>query len=901
MYGQCWLINIMPLLLILSWQHSYATAPVGLDAMKHFELLPYFKEGVLSRQFSSHDRTGGNSDGGTETSGIESYLYREDNKYVIFDVQGPGCIYRIWFTGLPSGNIQFYFDDEDTPRVDMDINDFFSGSVAPFLTPLVGNNSVSSGGFYCYLPLPFTRSCRIMTTNFPHYYNIDYQIFASTEGITTFTGRENSLAVREMWNRVGIDPKDTTTNTILIDTVAIAADSSFEINIDGPGCINSIKIKIPQLTSSIVTDDGRAHMGYSQFKLRVAHTITGIRIKRRLDYGVGNQVGAVYIDGDSIGIWSTPGTDPIHKWRDSELLIPLPATGKDHITVKIKFVSSNYDWNEFHYWLYSLVGEKDSLTDELDVGNTISEAAHEYTIFGQTWAGVRTFLYPSQSIDNTLNKIWLQIYWDDESTPSVNTPIGEFFGSGLGEADVRALPVGMTTSDDGFYYCYFPMPYNEVARIVFVNKDTTRIDPLIVQIQYDTKPYEGLGTTAGYFHAIWRSEYPTTYGHDYTILETTGKGHLVGCVLTMSSVNTAYRWYLEGDERLYIDGNLSPQLYGTGTEDFFNGGWYFQYGPFTLPVHGNPIHVEEAIDHTGCYRFFLSDCIPFNSSIKLGIEHGPQNDAVANYSSVAYWYGIADVGISLCDELDVGDTASEATHNYHFIGETWAGTQTYFYEGDADNVAITDDGRALIGACVFTVSIPPSNEGIRLRRRLDQSVGRQRANVYIDNNLVGTWYTPEHNTSKRWLDSDFEIPPPYTKDKEQITVKIEVSSPTPWYEFHYWVFAHIPAQTGIEERQTIAANPIILLNYPNPFSQSTVIKLELPITNNQLPITLAIYDLLGRIVRTLVDEPVTNFQLPITIIWDGCDDNGKRVAPGIYFCQIKVDGFTKTKKMVILR
>jgi len=67
MYGQCWLINIMPLLLILSWQHSYATAPVGLDAMKHFELLPYFKEGVLSRQFSSHDRTGGNSDGGTET------------------------------------------------------------------------------------------------------------------------------------------------------------------------------------------------------------------------------------------------------------------------------------------------------------------------------------------------------------------------------------------------------------------------------------------------------------------------------------------------------------------------------------------------------------------------------------------------------------------------------------------------------------------------------------------------------------------------------------------------------------------------------------------------------------------------------------------------------------------
>ena len=90
-------------------------------------------------------------------------------------------------------------------------------------------------------------------------------------------------------------------------------------------------------------------------------------------------------------------------------------------------------------------------------------------------------------------------------------------------------------------------------------------------------------------------------------------------------------------------------------------------------------------------------------------------------------------------------------------------------------------------------------------------------------------------------------------------------------------------------------------NYPNPFSQSTVIRLEIPISNSQLPITLTIYDLSGRLVRTLIDKPITSHQSPITITWDGKDNLSSPVPSGIYFCQLKTQDLCVTKKMIIMR
>jgi hypothetical protein len=129
-------------------------------------------------------------------------------------------------------------------------------------------------------------------------------------------------------------------------------------------------------------------------------------------------------------------------------------------------------------------------------------------------------------------------------------------------------------------------------------------------------------------------------------------------------------------------------------------------------------------------------------------------------------------------------------------------TGAYWYDGEYNNVLfqtppVEDDGVALTGSSEFTVRIDPANRGVRLRRRLDKSVNRQKANVYVDGRRVleRPWYTVDHDKTYRdirWVDSDFEIPAHYTAGKSQIALKIENANgpEKPWNEFRYWVFSH---------------------------------------------------------------------------------------------------------------
>jgi hypothetical protein len=102
------------------------------------------------------------------------------------------------------------------------------------------------------------------------------------------------------------------------------------------------------------------------------------------------------------------------------------------------------------------------------------------------------------------------------------------------------------------------------------------------------------------------------------------------------------RTYLEGDDIGYVNGSGSPQLHGTGTEDFYEGGWYWNRGPFTDPLNGEPSREDGAL---GCmavcdsaYRLMIAESIPFTKSINYGIEHGNENTVQAVYSSTAFWY-----------------------------------------------------------------------------------------------------------------------------------------------------------------------------------------------------------------------------------------------------------------------
>ncbi|MBI1853326.1 MAG: DUF2961 domain-containing protein [Planctomycetes bacterium] len=242
--------------------------------------------------------------------------------------------------------------------------------------------------------------------------------------------------------------------------------------------------------------------------------------------------------------------------------------------------------------------------------------------------GIRIAALPRQR--DLLRGAAIRIWWDDEKDPSVEAPLADFFGCGFGDRRFQSLPIGMT--DDG-YYCYFPMPFARNARVEIANESPLPMATLHTEVTH--RPLDGPPRSSGRFHARWHRA-TTEAGKPHVILEARGRGHYVGCTMAMQGTTGIH--FLEGDEQVFVDGAKEPSIIGTGTEDFFSGGWYFATGEFSLGFHGVPLK-DEGISRIAAYRFQIGDCVPFKKSIRLQIEHGGVNDYPgADYASVAYWY-----------------------------------------------------------------------------------------------------------------------------------------------------------------------------------------------------------------------------------------------------------------------
>jgi len=245
-----------------------------------------------------------------------------------------------------------------------------------------------------------------------------------------------------------------------------------------------------------------------------------------------------------------------------------------------------------------------------------------------------------------LRKILLRMYWDGEANPSVEVPIGDFFG--MGHAICKhfvSLPLTMSPSRGRGFNCYFPMPFAKGARIEVENQCETEVRAFYYYVDYEE--YEELEEGLGRFHAAWHRENPCkgvpdakvnlTGEENYVILDAEGRGHYVGCVLSVHNLHTG--WYGEGDDMIFIDGEETPSLVGTGTEDYFCSSWGFGE-EHLAPYHGVSL-MGSTQDWTGkwtVYRFHIPDPIQFQKFIKVTIEHGHANDRSEDYSSVAYWY-----------------------------------------------------------------------------------------------------------------------------------------------------------------------------------------------------------------------------------------------------------------------
>jgi Protein of unknown function (DUF2961) len=239
----------------------------------------------------------------------------------------------------------------------------------------------------------------------------------------------------------------------------------------------------------------------------------------------------------------------------------------------------------------------------------------------------------------------LRMYWDDEKEPSVECPVGAFFGVGFGQQkDYVSLPLNEIS---GGYNCYWPMPFHKHARWTLENRSNVKIDAFYYNVDFTA--LKSLPAGMKQFHASYRRENPTHADKNYTILDAEGDGQYVGTALFMQAIKPYDIAFLEGDEMIYIDDRHEPvpaqwhhtmpvpQINGTGTEDYFSSGWYFDRGVYSAPYHGVVIK-NEAIAQISAYRWNIEDAIPFHKKILVTIEHGTNNDHVADYSSVAYFY-----------------------------------------------------------------------------------------------------------------------------------------------------------------------------------------------------------------------------------------------------------------------
>lgn len=280
---------------------------------------------------------------------------------------------------------------------------------------------------------------------------------------------------------------------------------------------------------------------------------------------------------------------------------------------------------------------------------------------------------PVNEIHNALGVVWeeqdptyyrkvlLKMTWDDENTPSVLVPLGDFFGIGHsfpGNYESAPLNVSLKPEEAGKFGApcarnsYFQMPFQKHAKVELVNENDVAVG-FYFYLDYELYS-EPLPEDTLYFHASWTRTNPCngwapdlqvnspeiqaatneTGEDNYVVLETSGRGHYVGCNLSVT--HFAGSWWGEGDDMIFIDGEDEASICGTGTEDYFLHAWGMQKNAYLY--NGTIVHESELPGYQVSYRFHVLDPVRFDESIKVTIEHGHANHLSDDWASTAYWY-----------------------------------------------------------------------------------------------------------------------------------------------------------------------------------------------------------------------------------------------------------------------
>jgi hypothetical protein len=462
----------------------------------------------------------------------------------------------------------------------------------------------------------------------------------------------------------------------------------------------------------------------------------------------------------------------------------------------------------------------------------------------------------------TFSRTTLRVTWDGLPQPSVEAPVALFFGTGIlynrdnREYLVKGFPIHIRYDTGRVHLaCYFPMPFFRSAHIELVGTEDAVFPDIRWSVRY--APYTDPAHHVAYFHATYQDHPKPELGKDLVLLDTRRaegggdwSGHFVGTSFIFS--HRADLGTLEGDPRFFFDDSLTPQAYGTGTEEWGGGGDYWGGRNMTLPFAGHPVGARNAKEAQGAedkiesaYRFLLADLMPFGKNARICLEHGGTNQSTEHYETVTYWYGVPSPALRQTDEIQIGDAASEKSHSYVSPQASAPYEITSRYEWGVDHIgkreifpAHTDRGRSTKGTSEFTVKLEPNNLGVLLRRKLDYAFPNQRAEVFVSDaskgkagewQSAGIWYLAGSNTcvysnpkeelgatqhivqtsNRRFRDDEFLVPRELTRGRSAIRIRIKFTPvnrplfpghPVPelaWSEIRYNVYCFVMPQFGL--------------------------------------------------------------------------------------------------------
>lgn len=303
-------------------------------------------------------------------------------------------------------------------------------------------------------------------------------------------------------------------------------------------------------------------------------------------------------------------------------------------------------------------GRKGRAYIDLKKGETASLAEiHGPGIIQHIWITVRDKTDKGFFV---LRDLVLRMYWDDETSPSVEVPLGDFFCNGFARrCNVTSIPI--VVAPNGGMNSYFPMPFRKSARIQITNEHEGEIEALFYTISYAL--VKEVPDVHGYFHAQWRRENPTKKKKDYLILDgVKGRGQYIGTFIAWAALSRY--WWGEGEIKFYLDDDRNyPTICGTGLEDYFGGAWAFQQRQeneqtrettYCTPFLGYPFYSTtdttkcdlygiDAVPMHGLYRWHIMDPIRFSKNLRVTIQQiGHDGERLFeredDVASVAYWY-----------------------------------------------------------------------------------------------------------------------------------------------------------------------------------------------------------------------------------------------------------------------